>query len=268
MAKAYAPRMKHICMFSGGIGSWATAKRVVEKHGPEDVTLLFTDTLIEDDDLYRFLDEAAANVGAELVRIQEGRDPWEVFRDVRFIGNTRADPCSLHLKRVPLDNWLEENCDPAKTICYIGIDFTEEHRFTRLRKRKAEQGWTYEAPLCEPPYMMKPAMLEWLVEEGIEPPRLYSQGFAHNNCGGFCIKSGHGNFANLLKHHPERYAHHEAKELEMREYLDADVAILRDRRGGETVPMTMKTFRERIEAGHQPDLFDIGGCGCMVDDHG
>jgi len=260
-------RHMHICMFSGGIGSWAAARRVVEHHGQTDVTLLFADTLMEDEDLYRFLREAAENVGAELVQLVEGRDPWDVFRDVKYIGNTRADPCSLKLKREVLDKWLNDNCDPANTTCYIGIDFTEEHRFIRLRDRKAAQGWTYEAPLCEAPYMTKPDMLEWLDREGIAAPRLYGMGFAHNNCGGMCIKAGHGHFANLLKQMPERYLYHERQEEAMRQFLGRDdVTILRDRRGGTTTPMTMRAFRERIEAGHQPDLFDIGGCGCLVDD--
>ena len=51
--------MKHIVFYSGGLCSWATAKRVVEKHGKENVLLLFTDTLIEDEDLYRFISETA-----------------------------------------------------------------------------------------------------------------------------------------------------------------------------------------------------------------
>lgn len=35
--------MKHIVMFSGGIGSWMTAKRVIEQHGTDNVILLFAD---------------------------------------------------------------------------------------------------------------------------------------------------------------------------------------------------------------------------------
>jgi 3'-phosphoadenosine 5'-phosphosulfate sulfotransferase (PAPS reductase)/FAD synthetase len=60
---------RHVVMFSGGIGSWAAAKRVAERHGTSTLTLLFTDTLIEDADLYRFLVDAAENVGAKLARI-------------------------------------------------------------------------------------------------------------------------------------------------------------------------------------------------------
>ncbi len=35
--------MKHVVMFSRGIGSWACAKRVAEKHETENLFLVFTD---------------------------------------------------------------------------------------------------------------------------------------------------------------------------------------------------------------------------------
>ena len=50
--------MNHLVMFSGGAGSWAAAKRVAERHGTENLYLIFADTLIEDEDLYRFIDDA------------------------------------------------------------------------------------------------------------------------------------------------------------------------------------------------------------------
>jgi ferritin-like metal-binding protein YciE len=46
--------VKHIVFDSGGIGSYSTLKRVIAKVGKENVIRLFTDTLIEDKDLYRF----------------------------------------------------------------------------------------------------------------------------------------------------------------------------------------------------------------------
>jgi hypothetical protein len=257
---------RHIVMFSGGMGSWAAAKRVVERHGAADVTLLFTDTLIEDEDLYRFLDEAAANVGAPLVRIAEGRDPWQIFFDEKFLGGTRGDPCSKILKRQMCDRWLETNCDPADTIVYTGIDWSEHHRHDRLRDRRRQAGWRYEAPMCEAPYLTKADMLDSLKQEGIAAPRLYGLGFAHNNCGGFCVKAGVGHFTNLLRTIPERYAYHEAKEAEIRAVVGWRQTILRDRTGGTAKPLSLSDLRERIEAGWQPDLFDIGGCGCFVDD--
>jgi 3'-phosphoadenosine 5'-phosphosulfate sulfotransferase (PAPS reductase)/FAD synthetase len=101
-------------MFSGGIGSWATAKRVVAGVGRESVTLLFADTLVEDADTYRFLNAAARNVGSELVTVADGRTPFEVFHDDRFLGNQRLANCSKYLKQKPCREWLDANCDPER----------------------------------------------------------------------------------------------------------------------------------------------------------
>jgi hypothetical protein len=252
-------------MFSGGIASWAAAKRVAEVHGTADLTLLFADTRCEDQDLYRFLEDAAADVGAELTRICEGRTIWQVFRDERFLGNTRADPCSKILKRQMAERWLAEHCDPASTIVYVGMDWTETNRYERLRELR--RPWHYEAPLVAPPYLSKIDMLDLARAAGLEPPRLYALGFAHNNCGGGCVKAGAGHFAHLLRVLPEVYGEWESNEAALRAFLGRDdVAILRDRRSGETKPLTLQQLRERIEADAQIDLFDIGGCGCFADD--
>jgi len=253
-------------MFSGGVGSWAAAKRVAETHGTESLVLLFADTLIEDPDLYRFLPEAAANVGGELVRIAEGRTPWEVFKDVRLIGNTWADPCSKILKRKFIRRWITDHHDPTNTIVYLGIDWTEQHRLEKAIPHW--DPWTLRAPLTEPPYLDKQDVFDWLATEGIELPRLYKLGMPHNNCGGACVKAGKAHFARLLEVLPDVYADWEHKEQEMRDYLGKDVAILRDRRDGVTKPETLKAWRERLEASDQLTLdetLDWGGCGCAVD---
>jgi hypothetical protein len=254
-------------MFSGGIGSWAAAKRVAEAHGTESLTLLFTDTLIEDEDLYRFLEQAAANVGGKLVRLAEGRTPWQVFHDVRYMGNSRVDPCSRVLKREMSDAWLKQHCDPTDTMVYVGIDWSEKHRIDRLAVRRAKEGWRYEAPMCDAPYLTKPMMLGWLKREGIEPPRLYAMGFAHNNCGGFCVKAGLGHFARLYAAMPDRYRHHEQQEQDLRDHLGRqDITVVRDWATRPPINITLRELRERMDAGQQPDLLDIGGCGCFVDE--
>nr|WP_295467451.1 hypothetical protein [Mesorhizobium sp.] len=159
---------RHVVMFSGGGGSWAAARRVVDQHGTDNVTLLFTDTLMEDEDCYRFLIEGAADVLGidvpsqmvpqphqfpdwtdrpayklfvdglrrefadllpQLAWIARGGDIWDVFRHERFLGNSSADPCSKLLKRQMADARLKASCDPASTTVYVGIDKFEEHRF-------------------------------------------------------------------------------------------------------------------------------------------
>lgn len=256
--------MNHVVMFSGGLCSWAAAKRVAERYGPENLTLLFTDTLMEDKDLYRFLREGAANVGGKLVWLSEGRDPWEVFEDVRYLGNTRVDPCSKILKRDQTKKWLEANCDPANTVIYLGMDWTEGHRVESSTNRWLP--WKVVCPMAEPswgPLMDKEDMKLWLVREGIRLPFLYMVGAPHNNCGGFCVKAGQGHFKWLLETLPDRYAYHEAQEERLRSILGKDVAIMRDRRGGESKPLTMRQLRERLQGGDSCDVLDIGGCGCF-----
>lgn len=253
-----------VVLFSGGIGSWAAAKRVALGN-PDRLVLLFTDTGIEDADLYRFLGEAAANVGGELVRLADGRTPWELFNDEKFIGNTRADICSRVLKRELARDWINQH-DPDTTTVHVGMDWSEIHRYERAAPRWLP--YRLEAPLCHPPYLSKPDLLAWASSEGLEPPRLYRMGFPHNNCGGFCVKQGHAAFKHLLEVMPERFRSHEEQEQAFRDRFDLDVAILRDRTGGETRPFTLRELRERVES--EPDQLgwefaqDWGGCGCMV----
>ncbi|MGY0790894.1 hypothetical protein ACW7BJ_16130 [Azospirillum argentinense] len=160
---------RRIVKYSGGTGSWGAAKREALERGTDGLTLLFTDVLMEDGDLYRFLIESACNIFGEtpptqllqwwktvpefhedkqarklaletlradmaevlpqLVWIADGRDPWEVFRAERMLGSSRLDPCSKKLKRELADRWLRENVTPSETMLVFGIDWTEIHRF-------------------------------------------------------------------------------------------------------------------------------------------
>jgi hypothetical protein len=279
--------VNHIVMYSGGIGSWSAARRVAEKHGTDNLTLLFADTLMEDEDLYRFLDESVQSIGVPVTRIADGRDIWQVFKDVRFLGNSRLARCSHDLKQKVSRKWLEERYKPEEVTLYLGIDWTEEHRYERSRTHWLP--WQVQAPLCEAPYIDKGQMLFDLRDSGIKIPRLYEMGFAHNNCGGGCVKAGIAHWLHLLKVMPERYAVWEGKEQEIRDFLGKDVSILRDRTkaakcrecagagmqgqficgdcdgtGKASRPMTLRELRENTPL--QVDMFDFGGCGCFSDE--
>lgn len=286
--------MKHVVMYSGGVASYCAAKRVAELYGTDDLTLLFTDTRIEDQTLYVFLRESAKDVGGKLIEIADGRTPWEVFRDERMIGNTRADPCSKILKRQMAHSWIKENCkDVVDTLIHLGFDWNEQHRVDG--SREAWLPFAISAPLCDKPYLEKSDMLSIVKEAGLTIPRLYEMGFPHNNCGGFCVKAGRAHFKHLLETMPELYKHHEQREQEMREYLEKDVSILRDRskvcpdckstearestktqwicmdcglRYAKTRPLTLRAFRKMIESKQTQCLLDLkydwGGCGCFA----
>jgi hypothetical protein len=212
--------MKHIIFYSGGLGSWMTAKRVVQAHGAENVICLFTDTLIEDEDLYRFLIETTQDIygidqrdlielakqipptghetmparkafltdlaakvserNPNFIWLNDGRDPWDIFRDVRFLGNSRLAQCSHIIKQGLSRKYIEANFKPEETVLYLGIDWTEEHRTKAPIKNWAP--YTVEFPMCEEPLLTKIDAIKALEDAGIAVPRLYGMNFSHNNC--------------------------------------------------------------------------------------
>lgn len=376
--------MKHIVMLSGGIGSWATAKRVTAKYGTENLLLVFADTLSEDDDLYRFVIEGSASVfgikvdipfslpsirqreerKAAIVKLSqkaatfipglvwliEGRDIWDVFRDKKFLGNSSVDPCSLVLKRQYLRGWVRANFVPrvqtlieqkgitphsrsgiaeairigesvvnkvrslikakqfeeAKAAAesllnmerevanqltfYIGYDWTEVARWDRAKKYW--EPYQVECPLVDPPFLHKSDLIQELLNEGIQIPLLYRLNMPHNNCWGRCVKAGHAQWYRLLEVLPDVYALSEEMEQEWQECTNSNKTILKDRRGGESKPFSLKEFRLQWESypeekkqkirnawtrnfGVLPeellnelqvtgiDLADTSGCGCF-----
>lgn len=84
--------MKHIVAYSGGLGSYFTAKRLIERGiNKEDIILLFHDTKVEDEDLYRFLKESTQKLGIPLTDYSDGRTIWEVFKDYNYLANIKVD---------------------------------------------------------------------------------------------------------------------------------------------------------------------------------
>jgi hypothetical protein len=320
---------KHVSTFSLGGGSWLTA-RVVQRElvrpGDEHV-LVFTDTLYEDADAYRFGLQAALNVFdrkanwipvaedfpdyradpetpievyagnpawraflaqlrdraaeaiPELVWLVEGRDPWEVYRDVRFLGNSSVDPCSRVAKREVLDNWVGEICDPADTAIYFGIGSAEKHRYegvnaktgkpSGIKPRWAAKGYNAQAPLIgRIEGDLSPQL--YMNYQGLKPSRMYRLGYSHDNCGGNCCKAGIRQWTMRHNIQPDRYAYDAMMERKIAAFLGTNVTFLEDRRGGERQPMSLDQLAERIRSDpNQPlPLPEPGdtGCGCMTEE--
>lgn len=253
---------RHLVQYSTGTSSAEVAHRVIEKHGVDAVTLLTADTLIEDDDNWRFATEAWEWLGQpEWIRVTDGRNPMQVGRDRRIVPNNQMAACSLVLKRQLLRRWIDSNCAPADTVVHLGFDWLETKRWD-----DAQKWWPpyrVAAPLMDPPNLHKLQIFDLWRGRGIEIPELNRRGFPHANCGGGCVRAGQAEWARLLHTYPERYEWWEAEEQETRVMLGKDVSILKDRRGGEGQPMTLRAFRERLT--ETPTLFgpeDMGACAC------
>jgi hypothetical protein len=253
-----------VVMFSGGICSWAAAKRIANEYGPESMTLLFADTKGEHPDTYRFLREAALNIGAPLVEVADGRTIWEVFKDKRILGNSLRTPCSRVLKQRVLDRWVGANCDPMVTTLVFGIHWSESERFDRLHEKKAP--FKVRAPMCEDPWMPAAEMHRWAEQEGLEKQWLYKIGMPHANCGGLCVKAGIGSFVRAYNLNRTTFDEWERNEADVMAHLGRPHTILLETVNGKKQPLSLRALRERIES--QCVLFDDtpdGGCGCAVE---
>jgi hypothetical protein len=255
--------VKHIVNFSTGIGSAEVLRRVYEEYGRNETIALTADTLVEDDDNWRFAREVMRFIGGcRWVILADGRTPMQVGRDHRCVPNNRMAVCSRVLKRELLERWLEENANPETDLIYLGYDWTEPNRLKRAEPNWLP--WRIACPLMDEPFLWKGDLIEvWRKDYGVEPPRLYAEGFSHANCGGCCVRAGQAEWRKALTVHPERYAEWEAQEEETRKLLGKNVTILRDRTGGTSRPLSLKEFRERLQK--RPTLFDsedYGMCGC------
>lgn len=333
-----------IVMYGGGLTSYEAARRAINRFGHDNVEIWFADTRTEDDDLYRFNRDVEKILEHKIKVFDQGLDVWGIFRRERFLGNSRVDPCSKFLKRVPLRQELEKTfskwacveCntywpkESGKYIEVLDVDGTslkeaicenclllnEDYlasvntirmtidtdgnnsskarshlkkierrvercnfngKFARVvlgmdniedcdRMHRAMAYWRPFVnwfPLAESPFKNKTKIIEDLRSIGIAEPRLYGAGFAHNNCGGFCVKAGIGQMVHLWKTLPERYIEHERQELEFQKFIGDKVTILRETKNGEKRNLSLRELRIRAEAGEEFRFNKGTACACL-----
>ncbi|MGW2539767.1 hypothetical protein ACWC5I_02585 [Kitasatospora sp. NPDC001574] len=240
---------EHVVQFSAGIGSFGAAVRVQRRYGSSRMTLLIADTQVEDPDLWRFAQATSRMLDVPLVRVADGRTPFQVFHDNKFLGNSRIAPCTRVLKIEPCLRWLEKYADPKLTTLHIGIDASRRDRNRIPPIATNWQPWRTSFPLCEDdePALTKEELRAEAASLGVEPPRLYELGYSHNNCGGACVRAGKAQWLLTLATFPERYAAAEEQEEEFRR-ANGNYSILRERRNKVTYQLTLRTLRLREEA--------------------
>lgn len=217
-------------MFSGGKSSFAVAAWVKENFPNDNILLYFTDTLWEDDDLYRFNDKVSHKLELPLLTHSLGINPPQLMVKQRFMANNRAGTCSQELKiKVsmrylkkgvipPIEKWLNKQYLKSDSfvqdaILYFGIGFDEMHRAGPI-----EVNWKpfkVQFPLIDHD-IDKDALLQ---KYGIRQPRLYDLNFVHNNCAGRCVKAGQGHFQNLLARRERDYFELMEQEIIISEYI-------------------------------------------------
>ena len=258
--------MKHIVSISGGSGSAVAADRVLNRYQKEDVILWFSDTGWEDEDLYRFLIDLENRWKHDIIRHWDGRTPLDVAEQRQLIPNSMIAPCSHELKQIPFKKFLK-TFEGAPVTVHLGMDWTEEHRHARPKATYEEfEGVTVDFPLTWNP-LANIAYHTTIKSWGIEPPRLYSLGFPHNNCGGRCIRQGIKEWLRLKETFPDRFE--EVKKWERSQRRKggprAKRAILKQSKNGVAKPITLAQLEKQERTAPVSvldNLGDAGNCFC------
>lgn len=256
--------MKTIISYSGGKGSAAS---VLLAHEHQlDFNVIFADTLIEDEDLYKLNEDIEKIIGKPIIKLTDGRTPWQVFRDKWYIGNSRTAHCSQELKTNIVRRYINENYNNVWCELILGMGWSEIDRLERARVN-----WNpipVESLLIRYKLHSQTKIDELLYKYWIRTPRLYKLGFPHNNCGGFCVRAGLKQFALLLENFPERFKQHEEEmERTMKQIGSTAKPFLKATVDGTQIYITLKQFREYYRASKLSiSPYDFAGCACFVDE--
>lgn len=220
----------HIIFFSGGKSSFAVAAFVKENFPNDNIVLYFTDTLWEDEDTYRFIDEASDKLELPLLTHSRGITPPQLMVKQRFMANNRVGTCSKELKMKVSANYLKKGIVPEiekwrnkhflkdenfidDATLYFGIGFMEMHREEPIRHNW--KSFKVAMPLIENVIEND----EVLKKYNIRQPRLYDMQFSHGNCKGRCVKGGQGHFRNLLMKDEKTFQVLKEQEIIISEYI-------------------------------------------------
>lgn len=263
--------MKYVVSVSGGKGSYEALRRTLEQKGRENTVAVFADVgrIVrdgetvsgEDDDLYRFLNDTERVLDFPIQRIKSSRfsDIWDVFFKERMLGSSMRDPCSRWMKRKVIRDWQESHFGRINVITVLGLNWQEAGRINEFTAVFGDACWF---PCCEEPHVTYEQIDAELAARGIAPPRIHGEGFAHNNCGGFCVKMGMYQCYLLWKFRLKRWMFAEEMEQEFLAFVGrTDISIFR--RNNENI--TMRALRLLFEGGWIPKQRKPHSCAsCMV----
>ncbi|CDN44014.1 phosphoadenosine phosphosulfate reductase family protein [Paenibacillus sp. P22] len=224
----------HIIFFSGGKASLAVADWVQEQHPDDNIVLYFTDVLWENDDLYRFINEATDKLQLPLLIHSAGINPIQLMFEKKMLYNSMIGDCSKILKQRVSANFLKRGKKPeheewrnrqylraedfiTDATLYFGIGFDEMHRAPAIIKNWAP--FPVEMPLIDHNIWKDDVLKKYSIRQ----PVLYDYGFSHNNCNGRCVKAGQGHYKLLKDRMPDVFQ----KIMEQEHYLKICVSAYR-----------------------------------------
>lgn len=189
--------MKHIIGLSGGKDSTCLALSLAEKE-PKDYEYIYTPTGNELPELNSHLERLECLLGKPIKRLYE-KSLLDLCRDMQMLPNFRARWCTRILKIEPTIAYVSSL--PKGSVLYVGLRADEEEREgiygedIAIRFPLREWGWGLQDVWRD------------LQKRGIKIPR-------RTDCG-LCFYQRIGEWWNLWKDHPARFAEGVAIEKEL-----------------------------------------------------
>lgn len=204
--------------FSCGVASAVAAKRTIERYGStHEIRVINNPVAEEDEDNRRFLRDVERWIGQE---IEEAKNPQypsasaeDVWRERRYMAGIEGAPCTVELKKYARQAWEALNLFNFSLDNWLVLGYTVEeqdrHDLFLLTERPNL------LPVLIDEGLTKADCHRIVLAAGIEPPRIYRDGYPNANCIG-CVKATSPTYWNLVREkHPEVFARRAALSREL-----------------------------------------------------
>lgn len=179
--------MKMIAVwFSCGAASAVAAYKTIEKYGSTHTIRIINNPVIEEDsDNIRFLKDVEKWLGVEVETARNPKFPdnsaVSVWDKRKFMSGVAGAPCTTELKKNARYLWEKEN-KPDYHV--LGFTFDEVKRHERFITSERDN----VLPVLIDHRITKSDCYKILQDQGIQLPRVYTQGYPNANCIG-CVKA-------------------------------------------------------------------------------
>lgn len=286
-------KIKFVASVSSGASSAIAADMILQKFPAESVDLIFADTLHEDVDNYRFLDDLEKRWKRKITRLIDGRTPEQVWDDRGLIPNDQICPCTFELKLKLIIDYVKNLQDQGYRVVMV-VGYSAKDLQRRSPKAKNYPDWVNELY----PGRMLATTMNWAAKNvmviyparnvtdvkhvvetvwGIKLPRMYGMDFLSANCSGDCPKGGVKHWINVLEKFPDVFERRAAWERKKRKNPKfSKYTILTKQVNKKRINYSLDDLRKDYENSKNPrvlvleaDLDNvcvIGECGVGYDD--
>lgn len=182
--------------FSCGAASAVAAKLTLERYGNLcDVRILNNPVVEEDEDNRRFLADVQGWLGRPIEDVRNSKYPnasaeevWDRRGGMSF---PHGAPCTQILKKEARQQWEKVN-KPDWHVLGFGAEEQERYDMFVLTERPNVLPVLIDARLT------RQACYEYVLNEGLNPPRTYAIGWPNANCKG-CVKASSPTYWNFVR---------------------------------------------------------------------